>query len=154
MAKEGHTEAAGAERIGNPEFIDFTLRERAEYFYPGSMVNEASSEDVNGRSLQQLASEADSYAFAVRTYKDVVGKVEVEGAIVEIKSAPFNISGLAYIDGEVFTLDDVKNQFPEHRTLISNMEGNRWDKVVRSRCGNWQPFNNDDSIISTQLQAV
>ncbi len=75
MTKE-LSEAIGAERVGVPAFTDFTLRERAEYFYPGVMVSETSSVAVKGRRLEQLAAAADSDAFAVRTYKDVGVKLK------------------------------------------------------------------------------
>ena len=49
--------------------------------------------------------------------------------------------------GKVYTLKEVKKQFPKLKTLIRNIEGNNYKKVIKTRCGNWQPFERGDKVI-------
>ncbi len=60
---------------------------------------------------------------------------------------PRNHSGTHYF-GKVKTLDDIKKEMPNHRTLISNMEGNGLDKVVQIQGGNYQPFTEQDVLVA------
>ena len=48
-----------------------------------------------------------------------------------------------FIKGIVYTLEGVKRLFPESRTLISNMEINKWDKVIKCAQG-FLPFIEDN----------
>jgi hypothetical protein len=47
-------------------------------------------------------------------------------------------------------LDQVKVLEPakNYSILVSNMECNKWDRVVRTVCGNFQPLNEGDKVIS------
>lgn len=52
--------------------------------------------------------------------------------------------------GEVLTLDQVKALEPakNYDILVSNMECNKWDRVVRTVRGNFQPLNEGDKVVS------
>jgi uncharacterized protein YcnI len=50
--------------------------------------------------------------------------------------------------GKAMTVDEVKAEVPNSRTLVSNMQGNGWDKVVKTRCGNFQPLTSLDTIVA------
>ena len=61
-----------------------------------------------------------------------------------------NRSGTYYINGVVKTLEEIKAENnPNNRILISNMECNKWDKVVITTSPyRWtQPFTQDDRIV-------
>ena len=56
-------------------------------------------------------------------------------------------SGMFYIGGTVFTLDEIRAEHdPNNMILLSNMEGNKWDRVVRVR-GWTQPFEEGDHLV-------
>ena len=56
-------------------------------------------------------------------------------------------SGTFYIGGTVFTLDEIRAEHdPNNRILLNNMEGNKWDRVIRVR-GWTQPFEEGDHIV-------
>jgi len=50
--------------------------------------------------------------------------------------------------GEAMTVDQVAALPGDHRTLISNMNGNGWATVVRTRAGNFQPVEDGDVVVS------
>lgn len=62
-------------------------------------------------------------------------------------------SGIYYINGVVETLEEIKAKHdPNNRILISNMEGNGWDKVVTT-CNSYrwtQPFNHEDAVVTVE----
>ena len=67
----------------------------------------------------------------------------------ELDSRVIKRSGIYYIDGIVETLDEIKaKKSPSNQILISNMECNRWDKVVITKTGWTLPFNEDDHVIN------
>lgn len=61
-------------------------------------------------------------------------------------------SGIYYLSHcKVFTLDEIKaRNDPNDRILIANMEGNRWDRVVRATQGwQWtQPLHKNDVVLT------
>jgi hypothetical protein len=117
--------------------------ELAELYMPGSFMDESSTVEVNGRTIEQIARTADISVFAVRTFKVLEGTAQVGDKTVKVRSERFDVSPQAFVGGDVFTLEEVKTQFPQHSTLISNMEGNGWNRVIRARTGNWKPYEGE-----------
>ena len=60
---------------------------------------------------------------------------------------PKNYSGTYYF-GRVMTVSDVRKEVPNSDILISNMGGNGWKKVIRTRRGNFQPFGLEDKVVA------
>jgi len=52
--------------------------------------------------------------------------------------------------GEMLDAADVKALPGDHEILLSNMRGNRWDHVVRTRRGNFQPVLDQDRVVSEE----
>ncbi len=116
------------------------LKHFVEFSYPGIFVSEYSHEEIAERKPELVNVPED--AFAYRFYDQVQTIVDGELLTGERK----NYSGITYF-GKVYTLEEVKAQFPEYTTLISNMKCNGWNRVVRTRKGNWQPFEDGDTVI-------
>jgi hypothetical protein len=53
--------------------------------------------------------------------------------------------------GEVLTVADVEQLPGDHHVLLANMRGNDWGRVVRTRCGNFQPVEPGDVVIAAAL---
>lgn len=60
---------------------------------------------------------------------------------------PKNITGRYYF-GKELSLDEVKRLYPDAKTLHFNMQANKYKTVVRTRCGNFQPLEEKDTIVS------
>ncbi len=62
-------------------------------------------------------------------------------------------SGMHYLGGEIFTLDQIKaKNDPSDKILISNMECNHWDRVIENR-NSWKitlPFTDKDTLIEVK----
>lgn len=57
-----------------------------------------------------------------------------------------NYSPITYF-GELFTLDKIKNQYPEQRILIDNVKRFNSGKAVLTTKGNWQEYREGDIVI-------
>ncbi len=111
-----------------------------EFLFPGSFVSESSVKEVANRSVPKKIPKG---AFAYSFYdmeKTIVGEEEFWGKTK-------NHSGKYYPEAEIFNLKQVKANFPESTIIISNMECNKWKYIVKTRRGNFQPFEKEDKIV-------
>ena len=69
------------------------------------------------------------------------------GKKVKLTSERINVSPMRYYGGKLYTVAELKREFPNERILISNIEGNGYDKAIRCRTGNWQPFEETDVFV-------
>lgn len=118
------------------------LKQYIEFFFPGSFVSESSTHEVDSRiPPTELPNGAYGYRFFSRS--EVVQDGET------LRGKPKDYSGTAYF-GEVLTLADVKALTPSgnFRILISNMECNKWDRVVRTIHGQFMPLHDGDCVVS------
>lgn len=117
-----------------------------EYYYPGILMSETSQRKVKSRDLSEALRKLPENAFAFRFMERVESKVDGETVRGDFK----NYSGMYYPDGTKLSLAEVKKQYKKEKILISNMEINKYDHVVRCRTGNWQPLNKGDQIINIE----
>jgi len=119
------------------QYVDFTIV--AGLFYE-SDVKRVDSNDPN---QVEFPNRAFAFRFCSRT------EVESDGEMLtgdwEREDVRYYMKG-----SKVFTLEEVKAGVLEgdNRVLISNMEGNGWDKVVQTPFGNVQPFEENDRILN------
>lgn len=117
------------------------LKQYVEFLYPGILFPESEIREVSDRdSLIDAPKNCFAYQFFERQETNAE-----DGEVLLGK--PKNYSGRFYF-GKLKTLEDVKKETPEARTLISNMESNNWNPVVLTRRGNYQPFGERDQIVS------
>lgn len=69
----------------------------------------------------------------------------------ELDSKQTSKSGMYYFGGDVLTLDEVKSKNDPHdRILISNMESNKFDKIIINT-NSWKftvPFHENDVVLT------
>lgn len=117
------------------------LKQYIEYFYPGSFVGESSAQEVAGRTPPaELPKGAYGYRFFSRS------EVTQDGET--LRGQPKDHIQMTYF-GEVMTLEEVKGMTPagKYKILVSNMENNRWGRVVRTIRGQFMPLNDGDSVV-------
>lgn len=127
-------------------------RTRLEYFdgrrllverMPSRKVYDADAE----RDFEDALRGAPPWAFAFRYFDEEYDVVTVPGqGEVEVNVRVKNRTGVYYIDGQVFGLPQVQEQFPEEKVLIRNMEVGGYS-VIRARNGRWFPIYEGDMII-------
>jgi len=57
-----------------------------------------------------------------------------------------------YVKGTVKTLSQVKDQHPNERILISNMECNKWDRVIMMPNGQAFPFEDGNELLKPETE--
>lgn len=141
------------------------MSERKHYvvfFSPGTLVAESSERPVKAWDTREAAKIAKGikerhgaipYGFRFETRLTAKPIPDGEGGTLEVLSRTVKRSGMYYLGGKVETLAEVKaRNDPKERTLVSNMEGNRWDRVVTTTNGyRWtQPFEEGDKVVDAQ----
>lgn len=116
-----------------------------EFESPGSLYSEKSTRPVESRDPSKLNIPKGVFAF---TFFDIISAiVAVDGMSVKLKSDRLNVSGKHFYGGTVYTLSELRREFPGDRTLIANIE-DYGAKAIQCRTGNWQPFMDDDVLVS------
>ncbi len=116
-------------------------------YYPGIIFSEDEVVEVGNRDVKKVAKKYKN-AYAFRFFDQARADVKIDGQTKKVFGEERNGSKTYYPGGEVLTLADVKRLDGDHKILISNMECNGYKKVVRSRVGNFQPFDDKkDEVI-------
>lgn len=116
-----------------------------EFLYPGSFFSESSTAKVTSRDTSKLKVPKNAFGFKFFDILSVV--VDADGKQVELTSERLNLSPLHYYGGKLYTVAELKRDFPNNSTLISNVEGNGYAKAIKCRTGNWQPFDKTDVFV-------
>jgi hypothetical protein len=127
-------------------------RHTATFVYPGALVSEPGRTvripEPTAAAVMAAGPDEGWYGAEVKTsvvtrYRSDEGD---ERWLHTGSLATFNV----YV-GEEFTAEQVEQLPGDHRTLLANMRGNGWDRVVRTRRGNWQPVESGDVVIQPAL---
>jgi hypothetical protein len=111
------------------------------FFYRGLFVDDTSSRPADSRDPHRV--DVPDGAFAFQFFDRVEG--EADG--VPVRSGALDRSPMYYVGAKVHTLDEVRATVPDSRILVSNMEGNGWDRVIQTRAGNWKPLGDGDVLL-------
>ena len=120
------------------------IRRKAELIVPGLSGPEIQQIDLSGRTVEQVAADVDLNVMGIRTYAQVEGTVLVKGKSIPVASRKFDMSGTTFIDGQIMTLEELRQREQGERTLSIKAEINGWDRVVITRTGSIQPFKQGD----------
>lgn len=121
------------------------LKHFVTFYSPGSFCADTWTEDVCDVSPDKIKFPDRAYYFTMHKQEDVV-----DGATV-YKGESKQVGPRYYHpDSKVETLEQVRINPKASKTLIENMEYNRWEKIVWSRWGNWpQPFDDAKDVVLT-----
>ena len=116
------------------------LKHYVEIFYPSSPFYKSEVKEIEERNpeLIDIPDDAFGYRFFDSTEVITDGKMST--------GEKKNISCMTYF-GTAYTLDEIKEKFPQEKTLISNMELYKWKYLVKTRCGNWKVMEKGDQAI-------
>jgi hypothetical protein len=123
-----------------------TTKTYAELMFPGSFFSEDSVIEVSKRDPVALAKKHEN-AFSIRFFDLTSTEVVVDGVKRVVSGERKNLSPLYFPDGKIKTLAQIKKM--DAPMILSNMECNGWDRVVRTRRGTYQPFESGCEIIKT-----
>ncbi len=118
-----------------------------EILYPGSFFPEEQVIEVESRKPAEIAAEYPA-AFAFQFFDQVKQEVEVDGAKRIVSGDRKNLSPKYFPGGRTYTKQDVEALGPDYSILRSNMNNDGWGMVVKTRRGNFQPFQKDCELIA------
>lgn len=116
------------------------LKRFVTFLAPGSFLAENWSRDVDSLDPYAIEWPNNAYAFTLHEREDIVdGDARFTGKARQIGPTYY------HPDSTIETLDEVKANPKAGAVLVSNMQINRWDRVVWSRWGNWpQPYKDGE----------
>jgi len=109
-------------------------REYIEFLYPEASFRVLDIREMNGSTGIEMPE--DCYGF--RFFKISSGLLP---DVQESNTTTY------YLGKEVMTLEDVEREMPQEKDLIKKMKENKWDKVVKTRCGDFHHFTIDDRLL-------
>lgn len=112
-----------------------------EFIFPGILFAETSIEESNHRDPKKVKLPKGCYAFRF------FDRTEIKQGKELLTGKPKNYSCNYFPGGTILTYADVKKKMPGEKILISNMECNRWNSVIKTRAGNIVNFEKGDTII-------
>ena len=119
-----------------------TLKKWVTFSHPGSFMSETTSRNVNSFDPHAIEWPPSAYAFAFYQREDVI-----DGSETYVGKAEQVGPTYYHPNTEKYDIEGVKRFFPEATILISNMECNGYEYVVKCRAGNWQPYNSNECVI-------
>lgn len=123
------------------------MKTYCEISYPGSFYSEEQVIEVEARQPEEIAKKYPG-SFAFQFFDQVKQKVEVDGAKRMVFGDRKNLSPKYFPGGELFTKTQVDALGPDYRILRSNMNNDGWGVVVKTRRGNFQPFDKNCEVIA------
>ena len=129
--------------------MDYVRRTYVEFVYPGIIVSETSVKEVESRDTSEV--KVPDGAFGFRFFDVLIAKVECDGKTVELRSDRLNQSPMHYYGGRILTREEVEREVPDNRILLDNMDGNGWNRVIKTRMGNFQPFEESDAFVEAKV---
>ena len=117
-----------------------------ELLYPGSFYPEEEESFVTERNPEEIAAKYPR-CFSFQFYDQVVKDVKVDGEKRTVRGPKRNVSPKYFPGASLFTAAELKKLNGDYSILISNMECNGWQHVVKCRTGNFQPFEKDCELI-------
>ncbi len=91
-----------------------------------------------------------AHVYGFQFFDVFVSTVRYDGREIEMRSKNINISGIHYYGGELYTLQQMKSEFPNEERIIECMEkdGPNWNISIHSPNGKWYRFNDKDKLVS------
>jgi hypothetical protein len=119
-----------------------------KYFIPGTLFSEEDTQKITNRNVAAAVAKMPKYAFAFQFYDVVVKEGTLEDGTKITDRKPVKFSGRYYPEATTYTLDDIKREKGEDSILTRNMISSDYKVVVKTRCGNYQPLEEGDQVIT------
>lgn len=117
------------------------LKYYVEFLYPGIIVSENSSEEINHTDALKIS--MPEHAFAFRFYEREERQYRGETLVGKAKNhTPW------FMEGEELSLDEVKSRYPNERVLITNLKRIQPARVCRTKFGQFIPLRGKDQVLN------
>ena len=120
------------------------------FLSPGTFFSETTIKPIKSWDVKTAVKMADNIIERHRATPYGFYFITKEREKNELDSHITKKSGTYFLGGEILTIEDVKKENnPKNKTLISNMVGNGWKKIVRNT-NSWlihQPLLKEDTVL-------
>lgn len=123
----------------------FTRKHFVEFLYPAGFFCNTMTREIDERDPAKVAVPENAFCFTF--YDLIVGYVIDRGEKIKVSSVVLDRSPKYYYGGKVYTVEEVKKQFPDEIQRISRLEGNDDKHVIICRTGNWMRFEEEDVFL-------
>lgn len=127
-----------------------------EIFSPGSFVAETSLKEIDSWDTQEAMKMAHSIVERHNSRPYGFRFVTRGRGANDLDSKVVDTSPMYFLGGTVLTLADIKAENnPDNRILITNMEVNKWPRVIRN-LNSWSatlPLQDDDVVLDFKYKA-
>lgn len=117
------------------------IKHYVEYLHPGIVTSDTSTIKIKSRNPKKIKLD-DNHSFGFRFYD----REEKSFGKETLKGKRKNFSNW-YYEGTIYTLGSVKKHHPDEKILISNIEINNIEKVVKTKFGQSIPLKKGDIIL-------
>jgi len=115
-------------------------------FYPDEGTPVPLADTSPGTALRAVPDDDSWFAIEVYTATQKLW-TDGEGGELWLTEVDRPHSSYRIYKGEKLSVSDVEALPGDNRILLANMRGNRWDAVVRTRRGNFQPLEDGDVVV-------
>jgi len=132
------------------KYLSGETKTYVELIFHSIIFSETSVEEVSSRDPQAvLENKKTKNAFGFRFFDQSRKDVELDGKTSTVHGEKRNVSPWYYPGGQIFTLADVKKLTPkkDYEILISNMEGNGYSHVCKTRHGGFVQVQKEDVVL-------
>lgn len=114
------------------------VQHMVEFFYPGVFAEESDTRKITHSDPNKVRVPKNAYAF--RLFDLVIQTATLEdGRTIEHRERQ-NESIMYYPEASILSRKEVEKLVGEDSILRRNMEYNNWNKVIKTRCGSYQPY--------------
>jgi hypothetical protein len=118
---------------------------KCEYLYPGIFMPEEVIVTVADRTPNDAYLVEHPKCFCFQFYDQEI--FTIDGKQVYGKTS--NYSKRFYVNGKVFTAEEIERDFADHHNLVLNAKD--YGKLCYCRAGNWQPFDDNAEIYNLEI---
>ncbi len=126
--------------------MDTTRKKYIEFIYSDIVLSESSKKVIENRVITKV--EVSEKAIGFRFFDTLETTIEVDGKPVKLMSERIDESAMFYYGGRVYTREELAQEASGNQTLLDNMDRHGWNKVIKTRMGNFRPFKDTDILIS------
>ena len=120
------------------------------FYSPGTFFSEQTTKEIDSWDIKIAVEMAENVGERYNATPYGFTFTERERGDGDLDSRISKTSNMHYLGGELFTLEQIKaKNDPEDRILISNMECNKWNRVI-TNTNSWKvtlPFEDGDILL-------
>jgi uncharacterized protein (UPF0128 family) len=126
--------------------MEYTRKTYVEFLF----ANDSLTQEVKNRDVSKIKIPKNAFCFYFFDILSII--VSANGNEAKFTGKRVNVSPKYYYGGKLYTIDELKRDFPNKRIFIRSIENDGYKKVIKCRSGVWYPFKETDIFIKEVLR--